>query len=82
MVDRDARVTAWNQAAELTFGYSTEEMLGAHVNTLWLPGDQVPPEAVAGVFAGQTIRNIETVRRRKDGSLTELLFTLSPVWGQ
>jgi two-component system, cell cycle sensor histidine kinase and response regulator CckA len=67
--DRDGRVILWSQAAERTFGWRAEEVLGQ-------PNPLVPAEewesfshALGLVFErGKAWRNVEVPRRARDGS--------------
>ena len=79
-VDLDGRVLLWNRAAERIFGWSSEEMLG------W-PGTPMVPQwkyvehevLVAKVRRGESFTGHRTVRRRKDGTLFEVMMAGSPV---
>ena len=68
-MDRDGKVTEWNTAAELLFGFTAEEMTGVSALPL------IPPELREEMSAlrerlmrGERIPHIETTRLRKDGS--------------
>ena len=72
-------VTSWNAGAHRLFGYSADEILGRPISLI------VPPErelefaaTLRSVAAGQ-VQRVETVRRRKDGSLVDVSLTVSPV---
>ena len=65
----------WSRAAERIFGYTAEEALGDRIKTL-------PPEEVAGsadlfcrALAGETIREVQLKRMRKDGSMVDVQTT-------
>ncbi|HEY6890340.1 MAG TPA: PAS domain S-box protein [Solirubrobacter sp.] len=76
-VDRDGRITAWNHAATVLFGYSESEALGQSAEDL-VPsttGDGTPPDRLIG---GEVVRR-ETTRRRRDGSEVVIASTLSPI---
>lgn len=78
-VDRQFHVSSWNKEAEQIFGYTAAEMLGQSIRKIW-PGDSDEPRQVGlRVFAGETLRNLEFVRRGKDGRPCYLLATLSPI---
>jgi PAS domain S-box-containing protein len=79
-VDLDAVITSWNIGAHQLFGYTPAEAIGMSVTTL-LPPDREDeePGILIRVLAGEVIEHYETVRRRKDGSLVDILLTVSPV---
>ncbi|MEP7036311.1 MAG: EAL domain-containing protein [Actinomycetota bacterium] len=72
-------VTSWNSSAELLFGYTALELVGQAVAVLapaGLLGEQ--QQQRARMNAGGCTERRETTRRRKDGSLVEVLMTASP----
>ena len=78
-LDRDGRVTLWNNAATRLFGWSAEEALGG-------PLPMVPEDRRAEFEDGR-VRSLagdeviyETQRRRKDGSLVDVLRSSAPVF--
>jgi PAS domain S-box-containing protein len=82
----DGRVHTWNAGAEHLFGYSADEIVGKPVSILY------PPECVgeleeilARLNRGEAIKELETIRRRKDGTDVEVSLSISPVrdasWG-
>ena len=78
-VTTDGMVTSWNPAAERLFGYTGAEIIGQPVSVLAPPG-QVSEQARtrARLNAGGPAERLETVRRRKDGRLVDVLITASP----
>ncbi|MET0458917.1 MAG: PAS domain S-box protein, partial [Ilumatobacteraceae bacterium] len=77
-VSVDGMVSSWNDAAERLFGYRAEEILGRPV-TLIAPDDRHAEQAEirARLLAGERHVRTETVRRRKDGSLVDVIVTAS-----
>jgi diguanylate cyclase (GGDEF)-like protein/PAS domain S-box-containing protein len=78
--DPDDRIILWNRAAEQIFGYAAPEMLGRR-------GMLIPPQKEAEAktlfrlaSTGETVRDVETTRRRKDGSLVDVKIALGPVY--
>lgn len=76
----DDRIILWNQAAEHIFGYSAGEMLGKR-------GMLIPPQKDAearGLFTrastGEVVRDLETTRQHKDGSLVDVRIAAAPVY--
>lgn len=78
--DTEGRITSWNQAAERTFGYSAQEVVGEHVSILF-PDDLIGRERniLAEILAGRSVDHYETRRRTKDGSIIDVQLTVSPL---
>src|SRR3989442_1620996 len=73
-------VTTWNPAAEKTFGYTAEEMIGKPIAML-LPPDrpQEENEILRRLRLGERIERFETQRMRKDGRIVDVSITVSPI---
>jgi len=81
-LDVEGRVQLWNPAAERTFGWSAQEVLG-------LPYPLVPEgreeefrqllQEVVG--NGATLEGVELRRRRKDGSSIDIALSAAPLLG-
>ncbi len=76
----DGIVTSWNAGAEQVFGYAAHEMVGQPILRL------IPPERrqeevdiLAAVRRGESIRHLDTLRVRKDGSLIDVSITTSAI---
>jgi len=78
--DLHSIITSWNKAAERMFGYTAEEMIGQSVSRMF-PPDRVDEETriIARIRDGERIEHLETVRRRKDGTLVDVSLTISPI---
>jgi PAS domain S-box-containing protein len=79
VLDRDGRVTLWNNAATRLFGWSAQEVLGRPLPTV--------PEHRRAEFEDGRVRSLagkdviyETQRRRKDGSLVDVLRSSAAVF--
>jgi PAS domain S-box-containing protein len=76
----DGTITSWNKGAEKLYGYAPQEIIGLSVSIL-VPDDK--KEELANMFQdleeGKKIELLETIRRRKDGSLIDVLLTVSPL---
>ena len=74
----DGIVTSWNPAAERLFGFTAEEIIGASVAT-FAPSDGVLEQAQIRdrLADGGRPERREGVRRRKDGSLIDVLLLVS-----
>ena len=71
-------VMSWNPAAESLFGYEASEIIGRAVSVL-APPDRLAEQLAmrARLIAGGPPEQVETVRVRKDGSVVEVLVTVS-----
>lgn len=76
----EGTVTSFNAAAERLYGYTAEEAIGQHISFI------VPEElreSLAGIHEqlarGEKVRDLETVRLRKDGARVEVAVSISPV---
>ena len=78
--DLNGIITSWNNGAERLFGYRAEEAIGKPILIL-IPADHPneEPNILDRIRRGERVEPYETVRRRKDGSLAEILLTVSPV---
>ncbi len=78
----DGVITDWNQAATRLYGYSAEEAIEHYLSITVPPGriDETK-ELLKAVASGERIQQFETVRRRKDGSVMDVSFTVSPIRG-
>jgi PAS domain S-box-containing protein len=76
----DGIVTSWNRSAERLFGYAAAEMIGRPIALLAPAGrEDEMPAILERIRRGERIERLETVRRRKDGSLVEVSLTISPI---
>jgi PAS domain S-box-containing protein len=75
-------ITAWNKGAEQLYGYTAKEILGQPMSLL-MPPDRPHEWAdiLQRVSAGESIRQYETRRRKKDGTLIDVAVTISPILG-
>lgn len=77
--DTDGIITSWNKQAEKIYGYTEDEALGKFLPMVPDFLEKQEREFIEKILKGETISNIETVRRRKDGRLIEISLTLSPI---
>ena len=89
LVDQETKILYWNPAAEKTFGYKSEEVIGKSIHELVVPNSMYK-EARSRMDAGvkifeetglgyYTIGNVEVVGRRKDGSEFPAELSISPI---
>ena len=76
----DGIITSWNQGAEKMFGFSAREAIGKSISILSPPGhrDEIP-DILNSIKNGEHVENLETVRRRKDGTLIDISLSVSPI---
>jgi diguanylate cyclase (GGDEF)-like protein/PAS domain S-box-containing protein len=74
-------IVSWNRAAEDLFGYPASEVIGHNISLL-APDDRQDEfrDILEQVVAGNTVRNLETVRRRSDGVEVDVSLTVSPTY--
>jgi PAS domain S-box-containing protein len=74
-------ITSWNAGAENAYGYSEKEAVGKSVIGLIAPEGRAK-ESEASLRVGEEglpVKRFETVRRRRDGTLLNVLVTISPI---
>jgi len=77
---REGIITTWNEAAQRTYGYSAEEIVGQPVTVLAPPARHAEiRELLEKTRRGETVMNHESERIRKDGRLIQVALTLSPI---
>src|SRR5208337_5142900 len=72
-------VTSWNIGAEKVYGYSRHEAIGKYMPFVPDFLREVEKVYTERVKRGETIKDIETVRRTKDGTLLDINLSLSPI---
>ncbi len=77
--DLNGIIMSWNRGAERMFGYSAAEVIGQSIAII-IPSDRLFEEdqVLARIRAGQPVE-METVRRRKDGTSIDISLKVSPV---
>ncbi|MCD6052744.1 MAG: domain S-box [Verrucomicrobia bacterium] len=81
--DLNGIIKSWNGGAERLFGYQPEEIIGRSITVLIPPEHfDEEPGILRRIRNGERIKQYETVRRRKDGSMVEISLTVSPMRDQ
>jgi PAS domain S-box-containing protein len=77
--DLNGMIISWNKGAEKIYGFSKEESVGKYLP--FVPEALRDPEweNIRRVRNGEVLKRIETLRRRKDGSIITVTLTLSPI---
>jgi len=72
-------VSSWNKGAERIYGFTQKEVIGKFLP--FIPEFLIKTEMqyIHRIKRGETLKDIETLRRRKDGSIIEVSLTLSPI---
>jgi PAS domain S-box-containing protein len=80
VLDRAGTIKVWNPASQRIFGWNPEEVLGKP--TPLVPADQLSAfESIRDrVLAGETINDIETQRRCKDGTVIDVTISTAPLY--
>ncbi|MEM1269462.1 MAG: PAS domain S-box protein, partial [Bacteroidota bacterium] len=82
ITDLDGNIVYWNRGAELVYGYPAEDILGQSIDLLAADaGDTETDQIIGRIKAGETIPNLETQRKRKDGSLIDISLSAFPIAG-
>jgi diguanylate cyclase (GGDEF)-like protein/PAS domain S-box-containing protein len=78
--DLDRRIMLWSRSAEKLYGYTPEQTIGTPIKI-------VPPEGQAESRAlyerarsGESIRDVEVKRQRRDGSLVDVRIAAAPMY--
>ncbi len=81
--DLEGTIISWNREAENLFGYESSEIVGESIMKI------VPEElqeeltaALSRVTTGDSIRDWETMRKRKDGTQILVSVTISPIYNR
>ncbi|MGP0093976.1 MAG: EAL domain-containing protein [Xanthobacteraceae bacterium] len=76
----DRRIMLWSRVAEQLYGYCAEEAIGVPIRT-------VPPERMdesramyQRALSGEMVRDVQTKRLRKDGSLVDVRIAAAPMY--
>jgi PAS domain S-box-containing protein len=77
--DLEGVITSWNQGAEKIFGFAESEAIGKFLP--FVPDFLLERERenIEKIKKGELLKDIETLRRKKDGSIIEASLTLSPI---
>ena len=80
--DAKGRVTIWNAAAEMTFGWSESEVKGQPNPIIPVQeGDHVA-ELHALILSGETVTGLEVLRQKRDGSPIDISLSCSALWDE
>src|SRR2546421_1842398 len=78
----EGTITSWNRGAERIYGYSAKEALGRPISIIVpLERSDELQNILNLIRRGENIKQFETVRMRKDGTLINVSLTASPIKG-
>ncbi len=77
--DLNGTVTSWNLGAERTYGFTEAEAMDKYLPFVPDFLKEIEKGYTERVRNGEVLKDIETMRRKKDGALIEVSLTLSPI---
>ncbi len=77
--DLDGIITSWNKGAEKIYGFAKEEVICKPLPFIPEPLKEMEKSYLKLLKEGQYIRDIETIRKTKNGKIIDVSLTLSPV---
>jgi PAS domain S-box-containing protein len=78
-MDLEGNVLSWNKSAEKIYGYSSKEIIGKKASILYVESNIDEFQRVLKIIIqGKVLKNFETKRRKKDGSIIDVSITFSP----
>jgi PAS domain S-box-containing protein len=76
----DSTIAAWHAGAARLYGYSSAEAVGRPIGMLSVPGEpEEEPGIRARLLRGESVVDLDTVRRHKDGSVLPVSVSVSPI---
>ena len=76
----DGTLLSWNKGAEKVFGYTADEAIGRNYMMLFpQTGEAEAAQINACLLRGESIFDMESVRKRKDGSLVHVSMNIAPL---
>jgi diguanylate cyclase (GGDEF)-like protein/PAS domain S-box-containing protein len=76
----DGTLLTWNKGAEKVYGYTAEQAIGRNEIMLFPEsGEAETAEIDARLLRGESIVDLESVRKRKDGSLVQVSLNIAPL---
>ena len=79
VISPDGKVKIWNPAAERLFGWTAAEAVGEHLPTITGEVREQFEQAVLKVKAGESFQDMETRRKRKDGTVVDISLSAAPL---
>lgn len=80
LFDVDGKITAWNNGAQIMYGWSEQQALGMHIFDLVPIGEQKNvKQLIQSTIKGEHLHSAEAIRIGKDGRKINVLLTLTPL---
>lgn len=77
--DLDGIVQMWSPAAEQIFGWTAAEAIGQFMPTIRPEYRDQLQQSMDAMLRGEPVVNLEAQRRRKDGTLIDIIFSSAPL---
>src|SRR5580704_12578247 len=78
--DLDRRIMLWSRAAEQLYGYTAEQTIGTPIKIVPPDGRAESRALYERARSGESIRDVEVRRRRKDGSFVDVKVAAAPMY--
>ena len=80
-ISLDCIIFSWNKGAAQIYGYSAEEIRGRHISILE-PDNRKGEikQLIEKIRRGEAVKNYETIRLKKDGTIINVSVTLSSIF--
>jgi two-component system cell cycle sensor histidine kinase/response regulator CckA len=79
-VDIERRVTLWNPAAEVMFGWREDEVLGKRNPVILKSGDEETNALHQRALSGEILTGLELHTRRRDGTFVAISLSAAPLF--
>jgi len=79
-IDLTDKIISWNNGAEIMYGYSKNDILGKNITAV-IPLNAYNKNKIAinNTVVGKSVDHFETIHKKKDGELINVLITLSTI---
>ncbi|MBO0756689.1 MAG: EAL domain-containing protein [Bradyrhizobiaceae bacterium] len=78
--DPERRIVLWNHAAVRMFGHTAAEAIGHLTKIVPSDGHEQSKRLFGRAIGGETVRDVEVKRMRKDGSLVDVRVSAAPMY--
>jgi diguanylate cyclase (GGDEF)-like protein/PAS domain S-box-containing protein len=78
--DLDRRIMLWSRSAEKLYGFTAEQTIGTPIKIVPPEGRVESRALYERARSGESIRDVEATRRRKDGSFVEVRIAAAPMY--